>query len=416
MALKQIKYLTIITIVLVLMNTMLPAKNAKITLKDDFEKGLTNWDLVNPDKIKIKDSGDATHGKILALHPGGSETYALIKDSHQWTNIKVEGEFFFPHFANHYMGLIYNYKLNGVSPSFGCIYLYGPLGDEPQPFFETFVRNRNVPPSKFVGNIIHAAPHRDGFSAHYLYPEYWVTLKGHQAVKPGEWHPFKAEIIGQTCHYYVDDMETPKITFEHFENNAGRVGFKPRDLGSECWVDNISVTTIETFSYTGAPKPEGRNYKPEKLLTRWDAIGPFTGRQEKIEKDGYIPAKTYTYRNEKLKWKPFKTDGRGCVVTGRMLRKFDTSVFAYFHTVIQSQQKREAVLEFCCTHRLLLWVNNKPAGRVKVEQMAEYGFTETDRDGIKMKITLKPGTNHIMVMAGGGRSGGDGFYAHLEEE
>ncbi|MCP4153502.1 MAG: hypothetical protein GY757_37590 [bacterium] len=274
----------------------------------------------------------------------------------------------------------------------------------------------NSPPAKFIGNIIHVAPHRDSYSAHCLYPEYWVTLKGDQAVKPGEWHPFKAEIVGSVCHYYVDDMKIPKITFEHFENTNGRVGFKPRNLGSECWLDNISVTTIDTFSYTGPPKPEGRNYKPEKLLTQWDAIGPFTGRQKKIEKDGYIPGKTYLYRKEKLKWEPFKTDGRGCVVTGRMIRKFDDSLFAYYHTKIESEQKKEAVLEFCSTDMLTVWVNKAPPGRVNIEQMAEYGFTETDRDGMKIKITLEPGTNHIVVMARGGRNGGDGFYAYLEKE
>jgi len=392
---------------------------SKVTVKkgilftDDFEKGTVKWDFVNPDKTKIVDSGDPRHDKVLSLHSGGEAVYALIKGSHGWTNIKVEGDVFFPFYYHHYMGLIYNYNVTGTRVDFGSIFLLGPYGDDLQNYYKTYRKLQEHPPDHFLGNIILVNPHRDSNASRLLYPEYWVTLKGDSAVKPGEWHHFKGEIVGPTCHFYVGDMETPQVTYNYFEYSSGRVGFKPRFVGSECRLDNIKVTSIKELSYKGPPLPAGRDYKPGKLLTTWDVIGPFNKRIKEIENNGFVPGKLYDVEKKKYQWEPFKVDGRGCIVSGKIVRRFNGKWFAYFHTGIASDIKKEVTLEFSSSNPLVIRVNNTLAGNIGAMFVTWYDFWENpEHKGAKINVTLKPGENHIIVLVKGGRYGGDGFFAY----
>jgi hypothetical protein len=179
----------------------------KISFQDDFEKGMDKWDLVNPPKVRIIESGDSGHGKVLALY-AGAPVHALIKDSERWTNIKIEGDVLFPENEHNYMGLIYNYNVNGSRADYGCIYIKGN------------------------GSYIRVNPHRDYQVSRTIYEEYKTALTGLSAIIPGQWQHFKAEIMGSICHFYVGDMETPKITFNFHEYTSGQVGFEPRVYGS----------------------------------------------------------------------------------------------------------------------------------------------------------------------------------------
>ncbi|MCP5101816.1 MAG: hypothetical protein GY950_00470 [bacterium] len=385
-----------------------------ISFKDDFENGAAHWDFTNPARIGIKDSGDPAHGKVLSLRSGGAGVYALIKGSDNWSNIRVEGEVYFPFDSLHYMGLIYNYNVVGDRVDFGSIFFLGPFGDDFDTYYKNYQAYMTDPPENSAGNVILVNPHRDGNASRLLYTEYWVGLKGESRLKTGEWHRFKAEIMGPKCHFYVGDMKTPRVTFDYFEYSSGKVGFKPRFVGSECRLDNIEVASIGEFSYKGPGLPAGRLYKPERLITQWEVIGPFAKRMKEIEKEGFQPGKSYVYQNKPLKWKPFAADGRGCVVSCRVTKRFNGKFYSYFHTAIQSDSKKEVRLQFSTANNLEVWVDNVLKGE------AARGFTvwhdfwyNPGHQGTGITVTLKPGLNHIVVLVKGGRYGGDGFYAYL---
>lgn len=411
------KLMLFTAILFVLFNCFIGAGEIKkgIHFYDDFEKGTGKWDFFNPGKFKIIDSGDPAHGKVLSMYSGGPAVYALIKDSDGWTNIRVEGDVFFPFFYHHYLGFIYNFNVTGKRIDFGSIFLLGPWGEDFAPYYRKYNTYLENPPDDFLGNVVLVNPHRDMNASRLLYSEYWVTLNGEKAVKPGEWHRFKAEVFGPVCHFYVDDMNTPKVTYDLFEFSSGRVGFKPRFVGSETRLDNITVTSIKELSYTGPPLPAGRNYEPGKLLTRWDAIGPFSRRMKEIETDGYLPGKSYRYNNVEMKWRPFEADARGCVATGRITEYYSGEWSAYFHTELRSETEKEVTLHFSSTNGLGIWLNNTFLRIVGGQFTIWPDFrTNPDHQAVKFKVTLKPGVNHLVVMVKGGRYGGDGFYASCE--
>lgn len=405
----------VLLIVMIMINWIVSGDSLKrISFFDNFEKGLGQWDLVNGDKIWIVPSGDPKHGKVLALHSGGEAVYALVKNSHDWTNIQVEGDVCFPEpNYHHYMGFIYNYNVRGRRTDFGTIFILGPFGEDFKPLFTNYRKYLEFPPDHFLGNVLLVNPHRDSNASRVLYTEYWVTLAGENAVKPGEWHHFKAEVVGPVCHFYVDDMKTPKITYNFFEFSSGRVGFKPRFVGTPCWLDNIKVTSIRDLSYKGPLLPAGIIYKPDKLLNKWDFIGPFSGRRKDIEAEGFVPEKQYSEGIRKYGWQVFDTDGRGCVVAGRVIERFSGKWYAYFHTVLHSQAKQEIELEFSSSVPLVLWVNGDAAGEIWNQFVTWYDFWENPgHEGRKVKVNVNPGINHMVVLVKGGRYGGDGFYAY----
>ncbi|MCP4151092.1 MAG: hypothetical protein GY757_25330 [bacterium] len=419
MDIKQMKPILVILVIIGIMGVAFAGTGKSITFKDDFENGTGKWDLTNPHRIRIIDSGQPEHGKVMALHSGGPAVYALIKNSHQWTNLKVEGDVLFPHLSNHYLGFIYNHKVTGHRTDFGSIFVLGPFGSVIEEYYRDYRKFLSQPPDKYTGSLLLVNPHRDSNASRLLYSEYWVPLKGKDMVNIGEWHHFKAEVAGAACHFYLDDMTTPKITYDYFESTNGRVGFKPRFAGSQAWVDNVTVTSIKELSYKGEIMPAGITYKPEKLLTKWQVIGPFPRRMKEIETDGYQPGKTYTFENEEYKWRTFETDGRGCVVSGRVCERFSLKRFAYFHTEITAPEKTKATLKFSNTIPLTVWVNKERVGEVPQQFSAWYDFIDNPKhEGNKLRVFLKAGKNETVLLVKGARYGGDGFYAayHIKKK
>ncbi len=81
------RYFSTVILWLLAANGLQSAENLKqISFFDNFENGLGKWDLNNPAKLPIIESGDEEHGKVLALYPGGHNVHALIKNSDRWTN------------------------------------------------------------------------------------------------------------------------------------------------------------------------------------------------------------------------------------------------------------------------------------------------------------------------------------------
>ncbi len=374
----------------------LSAENSREIFFDDFENGLEKWDLNNPAKLPIIDSGNDEHGKALSLVPGGHNVHALIKNSDGWTNIKIEGDVLFPDDEHNYLGFIYNYNVRGTRVDYGCIYIKGN------------------------GSYVRVNPHRDGHVSRVLHEEYRTPLTGDAAIVPGEWQHFKMEVMGTVCHFYVGDMETPKLTFDFHEFSSGRVGFEPRVSGSECWIDNISVSSISGFHYEGPVLPEGIDHKPHQLITDWDAIGPFRRRVDSIEKDVFSSNQTYTEVRTNSRWIPFEADGRGCVVSGKIIEWMSGRNYAYFHSEIIAAKSQKSKLQFSTTNDLQVWINGRPVGEIGRTQFAWYDFWENPQHaGGEMEVTLKKGANHLVILDRGlGFKGysGDGFYARIALE
>lgn len=374
------------------MLTVTMTQKSSVIFQDDFETDLAKWDISEPDKIRLVDSGDPEHGKVMELTPGGEFVRALIKDSEGMNRYSVEADLLFPEKEHNYFGLIYNYQQTDERTDFGSIYIKGN------------------------GSYIRVNPRRDHNAHRTLYEEYKTLLTGADAIEIGKWARFEAEVIDSVCHFYVGDMNTPKVTFDAFELKSGRIGFKPRVIGGRFWLDNVRVSTISRFSYQGPALPADVQYEPEKLITDWQVIGPFCGTLPELEKDGFQPEKTYTEKNGATEgWQKFSTDKRGCVVSGKLTEFTGGRNIAYFHTTIYSDSAAVANLHVSSNEALAFWFNGEFQGYDYASRYAWYDFWKNpDHKGSDGPVNLRPGKNSLLIRVRGGKYAGGGFFVHLE--
>ena len=363
---------------------------------EDFEKSLSRWQLVGEESITIRDSGDEAHGKILQLQPN-EVVYALVRRSGNWGNVRVEADFLFPDDTDSYLGFIYNYSDQGRT-DFGNIYIKGN------------------------GSYLRANPRRDGNVSRLLYEEYRTPLKGSDAIVIGKWHRMMSEIQGNTCHFYVDDMTTPKLTFDLHERKSGLVGFEPRVVGSPVWIDNVRITSIDQLSYTGPPIPEIK-YSPEKLVTNWEFLGPFDRPIRAVE--NAPSGSSLLIGGRRTEWQPFETDRRGAVITGRITEYFGSKPIAYFRTIVQSDTRKEVSLRISTTDEIAYSVNGQFEGFIyrdgymsgEDDWNAWHDFwNNSDRAGRNAPVSLQPGENVILLRVRNGQFASGGFFARLEGE
>lgn len=390
----------------------------RIAFTDDFEKGLSKWDIFNPARITLGDSGDPKHGKVMTLRSGGPGIYALIKGSDGWTNYRLEGDVCFPVDYIHYLGLIYNFNTGRDRADFGSISIV-------HHFFKDYEKYKRTGKKYIVmptdGNshktILLVNPHRDSNASRALYPEYIVTTTDEDwGMKTGQWAHFTLEVVGPACHFYLGDMKTPKITFDYLEYSSGRVGLKPRFSGAEVWVDNISVNSIDEFAYKGPIQPAGITYTRDKMITDWDYIGPFSNNVNEIEMDGFNREKSYIVNNNEYRWQPFNADERGCTLTGKICNAYDNMMMVYFHREIISEKGGEATLEFFSSNRILFRLNGELVDSFNQKTNMWYDFLENPaHKGRSVKLNLKPGKNDLLILVMGGRYSGDGFYAAIKK-
>jgi len=365
--------------------------------KDDFETDLRGWELIGAHSMHIVDAGDPAHGRVLELVPDGA-VFALIKGSDQWGNLSIEGEMLFPDEADNYLGIIYNYTRSATRSDFGSLYVKGN------------------------GSYIRVNPWRDGNVSRLLYEEFKTRLTGDDAVHIGTWRWFKAEIVANAIHLYVGDPSVPKLTFDLYEHPSGLAGFGPRIVGSPVWIDNVSVSSIEGFSYAGQPIPD-ITYEPDSLLTDWQVIGPLDRPHVEIERptggrDVQIVTEDGTFA-----WQAFEADARGAVITGKVTEYDGARNVAYFRTLVNSGVRRDAVLHLSTVDELGVFVNGRflgfcyRDGYVSGENdwNAWYDFWKNpSHAGRKLTIQLEPGTNQIVIRARNGQFASGGFFARLE--
>jgi len=372
---------------------------AQIRLSDNFEGDLSRWILIGDKSIKIINSNDPIHRHVMELKPNGA-VYALIKDSNKWGGIRITGELLFPDNQHNYFGLIYNYQNHGSRFDFGSIYVKGN------------------------GSYIRVNPHRDGNVSRLMYEEFKTSLTGNHKIIIKKWHKFKAEIIGPVCHFYVGDMSIPKVTFDLYEHTGGLVGFKPRVAGYPVWIDNIKVVSIKRFSYNGPNIPHFV-YEPDALITRWEFIGPLHNPVNEIEQVSDPFKSEIRTRSKIYSWKPFSTDPRGAVITGKITEYLGNRPVAYFRTLLESKIERSVVLHFSTLDEIGLWVNGWFSGYVYRNSYGPQGsrdwnawfdFWKNPRhEGRKLPIKLKPGKNQVIIRVRNGQYASGGFFLHLEE-
>jgi hypothetical protein len=358
----------------------LPASQPDVLFADDFESGLSRWQVLGDGGISLRSTNDPVHRTVLALDPNGDDVAALIRGSEAWGGVRVEGEMLFPGSDNNYLGLLYHHTVRGARRDFGLVYVKGN------------------------GSYLQLNPHRDLNVSRLIYPEFHVPLDGAAAVNAGVWQRFAFEVSGRTAHVYVGQTATPQLTFADLELERGAVGVQPRSVGGAVWVDNIRVVKIDRLSYDGPPRPDTR-YTPAELLTDWRVAGPFEGTDDRIARD---PAAA------SVRWAPFSTDWRGAVVTARVVDFHGPRRVAYFRTSITRQDTGPAQLQVSSADDLAVWVNGRFRGFYARQSAAWFDFHRNpDHAGRGVPIELVRGANEIVLRVIGGVYASGGFFARL---
>jgi hypothetical protein len=346
---------------------------------DDFEHGLGGWTIAGRG-VSIVSSGDPAHGNVMLLSPNG-DVHALVRGSDRWRAARIEGDVRFAEKTDSYLGVVYNYQRRGERSDFGLIYLKGD------------------------GNYLQANPHHDYNVTRTFYPEYVARLSGASAVEIGKWQHFKVEVVGGAAHFYVGDMDIPRLTFALGASGSGAVGLQPRSVGGDVWVDNVVVTPIERFAYGGVPMP-APVYTPDSLITRWEVAGPFTRTRDSIAQ---VP------RSAAGPWRSFVTDARGGIATAEVVDFHGDRTVAYFRTKIVAPTAGRATLHFSTVDDLALWVNGRFTWFIPRGDAAWFDVGQTTNHvGRKIPVDLDAGENTIVVRVRGGSYAGGGFFVRLE--
>jgi hypothetical protein len=357
------------------------AAGKRLRFSDDFEKGLERWERVGDGGVFVQESGDPVHRKVMVLRPQG-DVLALIPGSDQWGAMRIEGDVMFPDEQNSYFGVAYNYRRDGDRSDFGLIYIKGN------------------------GNYLLPNPQRDFNVGRLLYEEYRTPLEGDAAIEIGKWKRFALEVVENEAHFYVGESTTPRMTFPLFEFDSGLAGLQPRSVGSDVWVDNISVTSIDKFSFVGPARPEAFQYDPEALLTDWEVAGPMPHTRDDLARSPDAHPQM---------WRPFACDARGAVITARVVDYHGPDAVAYFRARVVTDVGGPAMLNISTIDDLALWVNGRFHWFIPRDDHAWYDFWRNPaHDGQHIPIQLVSGENEIVVRVRGGVYASGGYFAWLE--
>jgi hypothetical protein len=350
-----------------------------VLFEDDFESGLSRWQVYGRGAARLQDSGAPEHGNVLVLVPRG-DAYALIDGSQRWGGVRLEGEVLFPSEEDNYLGVVYNFRRRGERMDFGVVYIKGN------------------------DSYLQANPHRDFNVSRTIYGEYRVPLTGEAAIRPRKWQRFAVEVVGRVCHFYVGASPVPQMTFPELELDSGALGLQPRSVGGDVWVDNVKVTSIERLSYDGPPRPDPR-HDPGALATRWEVLGPLTRTDDEIARSPASPG---------LQWRPFATDARGAVVTGTVVDFRGPNTVAYLRTRVSREAAGPAELQVSTVDDLALWVNGRFAWFIPRGEAAWFDFfREPGHAGQSIPLELLAGENELVLRVRGGVYASGGFFARV---
>jgi hypothetical protein len=352
-----------------------------LLFSDDFSRGLAYWDVHGGGAVRTRDSGDPARGSVLELVPNG-DVLALIKGSDAWSGVRVEGRMLFPSDVDNYLGLVYHAARQGARWDFGLVYIKGNNG------------------------YLQLNPHRDFNVSRTLYPEFRAPLAGTSAVETGRWQTFAFEVVGTVMHVYIGSSDVPRLTYEAYERAGGLLGLQPRSVGGPVWVDDVIVRAIDRLSYAGPRIPPVAAHL-DGLLTSWRRAGPFE------RTDDMIAQRPASFPH----WTPVIPDPRGAIVTGRDVDYHGPRTVAYYRAVVASPASRQAELAFGTVDDLAVWINGHFEGFVPRQDSAWFDVhANPAHPGRRVPITLRTGTNDIVVRVRGGVYASGGFFCRLIDD
>jgi len=367
------------------------AAAGQVLFADDFEDGLQGWRFLHGKGHELVDTGDPEHGRVLALRTRSLPVYALMEGSERWGDVRIEGSVLFPEDVQNYLGFIYRYREDGRRSDFGGLYIKGN------------------------GSYVQANPRFDTNVGRTLYGERRTPLDGPARIDIGRWTPFALEVVGGEAQLYVGDLTTPRFTLPFgAPEGPGAFGFEPRNPGGAVWIDNVVVRAIDAFAYGGPPVP-AIAYAPERLVTRWNVLGPLTAMVEAVEKAPFDRGLAVEDDGRTVRWRPFETDPRGAVVTGRVTEQRGPRRVAYLHAVVESPTGGTGHLAISSVDDLALWVNGDFLGFVGRDDAAWWDVGENpDHRGTRASIPLRAGENHLLVRVVGGVYASGGFFLRID--
>jgi len=367
---RSIGLVAVVTLLSVPAWTQAPA--GAVVFTDNFERGLDRWRL-HGSGVRIHDSQDPEHGRVMELAPNG-DVLALIKGSASWGGTRMEGDMRFVDDTDNYLGFAYNFRERGRRMDFGLVYLKGN------------------------DNYLQANPHRDFNVSRTFYPEARAALTGTARVKAGVWQRFAVEVIGRRVDIYIGDVAEPQMTFEEYEFDRGEIGLQPRSVGGSVWVDNVIVKRLARFSdQRPQPVTDGSG-----LITEWEVAGPFDRTQ-----DAALRARSLT-------WRTFVPDRRGGVPTGSVVDFHGPNTVAYFRTRIPDPAAAEPKLLVSTVDDLAVWLNGAFHWFLPRQGAAWFDAgLNPAHVGQAIPLSLRPGTNELVIRVRGGVYASGGFFARL---
>jgi hypothetical protein len=107
-------------------------------------------------------------------------------------------------------------------------------------------------------------------------------------------------------------------------------------------------------------------------------------------------------------------DARGAVVTGRAVDYHGRRTVAYFRTSVQSLREQSAELQVSTADDLAVWVNGKFISFVARQDAAWHDFhSNTLHAGRRVPLSLRAGSNDVVVRVRGGVYATGGFFARI---
>jgi len=364
--------------------------NDVLLLEEDFESGISRWSLDNADSITIVSEPDSDGNRVLLLTPEEDTfTHAILEESSDWSDIRVEGRFLFPSEGDGYLGLIYNYQQmrgdDGLARmDFGCIYI------------------------KSNGSYVRVSPHYDGNPSWRLYEEYRFDLVGDRRIEVGRWYEFRLDVRGRAAELFIEDMSVPVVRFEQTPNASGAIGLEARPGGGEpVWVDDVRVS--ELSSGAGAVRSPATSQSAGRARgARWEILGPFDSEE------------SFDFETPELAagdWQSIRPDPHGLFITGRttQYRSGDHDV-AYLRTRfgVSELQAAPTWLAISSANRLDVWLNGYYRGTVAGESFiwSDY-LTSKTHPGARIPLLPDIGENKILIRVHGRRFAGGGLYLDL---
>jgi hypothetical protein len=140
-------------------------------------------------------------------------------------------------------------------------------------------------------------------------------------------------------------------------------------------------------------------------LTVWEVLGPL----ERTLDDAARGVGTHP-------WRPFDTDRRGAVVTGRVVDTHGPRSVAYFRTRIRVDRSQQATLHFSTIDDLAVWVNGRFHWFVgRAPRTWPDFWKQPAHAGQRIPIDLAAGDNVVVIRVRGGDYATGGFFVRLED-